>query len=253
MRSRFGRTQLLTRRQMLVGATATVVATGCDIGGSDNPSDDSQGSGSQQAAFLGGSPYPALAVPSLPPVVRIPLVVLDVAGSGEFGDAGDGGPASRAQFRSVGGVAVDALGQIYVSDPQANRIRRIGADGVIQTVAGTGVRGSAGDGGPATQAELTEPTRLLVDGAGVLLIAELNRIRRVGVDGTISTLIGDGQPGLEGDDGPAVFARVAGNAGMALDGEGTLFIAERAAHRIRRIGTDGIDHHGRYWGRREFR
>ena len=240
MRFRSGRTRLLTRRQILVGATATVAATGCDIGGSESPAGDSRGSGSQQARLSEAPPYQGLAVPSLPPVVRTPLVVIDVAGSGEFGDAGDGGPASLAQFRSIGGVAVDARGQIYVSDPQANRVRRIGADGVIHTVAGTGVRGSSGDGGLATQAELTEPTRLLVDGAGVLLIAELHRIRRVGIDGTISTLIGDGQPGLEGDDRPAVFARVAGNAGMALDGEGTLFIAERAGHRVRRVGTDGI-------------
>ena len=151
-----------------------------------------------------------------------------------------GQPAALAQFRSIGGVAVDPQGRIYISDPQANRVRRIGADGVIQTVAGTGLRGSAGDGGPATQAELTEPTRLLVDGAGVLLIAELHRVRRVALDGTITTVIGDGQPGIEGDGGPASLARLAGNAGMALDGEGTLFIAERAAHRVRRIGPDGI-------------
>ena len=223
-----------------MGAMAAIAATGCDFGGSGDGQDPTQPPDTARTNPPVARPYLPLAVSSLPPAVQLPLVVIDLAGGGEFGDAGDGQPAARAQFRSIGGVAVDPQGRVYISDPQANRVRRIGADGVIQTVAGTGVRGSAGDSGPATQAELTEPTRLLVDGAGVLLIAELHRVRRVEVDGTITTVIGDGQPGLEGDGGSASLARVAGNAGMALDGEGTLFIAERAAHRVRRIGTDGI-------------
>ncbi len=219
---------------------ATIAATGCDFGGSGDEQGPTQPQDAARTAPPVASPHLPLAVSSLPPAVQLPLVVIDLAGSGDFGDAGDGQPAALAQFRSIGGVAVDPQGRIYISDSQANRVRRMDADGVIQTVAGTGVRGSAGDGGPATQAELTEPTRLLVDGAGVLLIAELHRIRRVAVDGTITTVIGDGQPGLEGDGGPASLARLAGNVGMALDGEGTLFIAERAAHRVRRVGTDGI-------------
>ena len=240
MRRSARRSRPLTRRQILVGAMATIAATGCDFGGSGDEQGPTQPQDAARTAPPVASPHLPLAVSSLPPAVQLPLVVIDLAGSGDFGDAGDGQPAALAQFRSIGGVAVDPQGRIYISDSQANRVRRMDADGVIQTVAGTGVRGSAGDGGPATQAELTEPTRLLVDGAGVLLIAELHRIRRVAVDGTITTVIGDGQPGLEGDGGPASLARLAGNVGMALDGEGTLFIAERAAHRVRRVGTDGI-------------
>ncbi len=225
---------------MLVGAMAAIVATGCDIGAPGDGQGPSPSVETTRTDPPVARPHRPLTVSSLPPAVQLPLVVIDLAGSGDFGDAGDGQAAAQAQFRSIGGVAVDPQGRVYISDPQANRVRRIGADGVIQTVAGTGVRGSAGDGGPATQAELTEPTRLLVDGAGVLLIAELHRVRRVELDGTITTVIGDGQPGLEGDGGSASLARLAGNAGMALDGEGTLFIAERAAHRVRRIGPDGI-------------
>ena len=225
---------------MLVGAMAAIVATGCDIGAPGDGQGPSPSVETTRTDPPVARPHRPLTVSSLPPAVQLPLVVIDLAGSGDFGDAGDGQAAAQAQFRSIGGVAVDPQGRVYISDPQANRVRRIGADGVIQTVAGTGVRGSAGDGGPATQAELTEPTRLLVDGAGVVLIAELHRVRRVELDGTITTVIGDGQPGLEGDGGSASLARLAGNAGMALDGEGTLFIAERAAHRVRRIGPDGI-------------
>ena len=223
-----------------MGAMAAIAATGCDFGGFGDGQEPAAPVAPERTDPPVATPYLPLAVSSLPPAVQLPLVVIDLAGSGDFGDAGDGQPAALAQFRSIGGVTVDPQGRVYISDPQANRVRRIGADGVIQTVAGTGIRGSAGDGGPATQAELTEPTRLLVDGAGVLLIAELHRVRRVAIDGTITTVIGDGQPGLEGDGGPASLARLAGNAGMALDGEGTLFIAERAAHRVRRIGPDGV-------------
>ncbi len=230
----------LTRRQTLVGALAAIAATGCDFGLPGDGQGSAQPTATAPTTPAVARPYLPLTVSSLPPAVQLPLVVIDLAGSGEFGDAGDGQAAALAQFRSIGGVAVDPQGRVYISDPQANRVRRIGADGVIQTVAGTGIRGSAGDGGPATQAELTEPTRLLVDGAGVLLIGELHRVRRVAPDGTITTVIGDGQPGVEGDGGPASLARLAANAGMALDGEGTLFIAERAAHRVRRIGPDGI-------------
>ena len=163
----------------------------------------------------------------------------DFAGTGEIGDAGDGGPAVAAQFRSVGGAAVGPDGLIYVSDPSASRIRRIRADGVIEPLAGTGVRGYGGDGGHALGADFTDPTRLLVDQAGVLFVAELDRVRRIDSVGLVSTILGDGRAGLEGDGGPAAFARTAGNEGMAVDGDGNLFIAERAAHRVRRIDTHG--------------
>ena len=226
----------ISRRQLLGSAAAAIGVAGCDLG---PPSAPEGTVGALRSPGYRGAPSP-LTVLVVPPAVRLPVLLKHVAGTGEFGDMGDGGPAAQAQFRSIGGVAVDSNHQIYLSDPQANRVRRIGADGVIQTIAGTGVRDSTGDGGPALHATVTEPTRLLVDGAGVLLIAEAHRVRQVDTEGIITTLIGDGTPGRNGDGGPAVFARVAGNSGMALDGEGTLFIAERAAHRIRRIDVNGI-------------
>ena len=171
----------------------------------------------------------------------------DFAGTGEIGNGGDGGPALAAQFRSVGGVVVGSDGVVYVSDPSASRIRRIRPDGVIEALAGTGVRGFGGDGGHALAADFTDPSRLLVDQAGTLFVAELDRVRRIDASGLVSTILGDGQAGLEGDGGPAAFARTAGNEGMAIDGDGNLFIAERAANRVRRIDTRGNrDHRGRY-------
>ncbi|MBM4438630.1 MAG: hypothetical protein FJ029_15715, partial [Actinobacteria bacterium] len=179
-------------------------------------------------------------VPQLPPAIALPARITDVAGTGALGVAGDGGPAAQAQFRSVGGVAVDGAGIIYISDPSASTIRRIQLTGVIELLAGTGVRGARGDGGQARAAELTDPGRMLVDGAGNLYVAEADRVRRIGTDGVVSSILGDGRPGVDGDGGPAAFARTAGNAGMAVDGDGNLFIAERAAHRIRRIDARGL-------------
>ena len=184
--------------------------------------------------------------PYVPPVpqpvphpVDLPAVILDFAGSGAIGDAGDGGLAVDAQFRSLGGVAVGSDGMIYLSDPSASRIRRIHPSGLIEAVAGTGKRGYSGDGGYALAAALTDPSRLTVDQGGILFVAELDRVRRIDPSGLISTVLGDGQPGRDGDGGPAFLARTSGNAGMAIDGEGNLFIAERSAHRIRRVDTQG--------------
>lgn len=189
---------------------------------------------------LAPAAYLAPVAPPLPAPVRLPAIVVDLAGSGEFGDGGDEGPALQAMLRSVGGVAADQRGAVYVADPSSSKVRRIQADGIIVAVAGTGVRGTNGDGGPAQAAQLTDPTRLTVDGAGTLFVAEVDRVRRIGGDGQISTVLGDGQPGTEGDGGLAVLARTAGNAGMAIDGEGNLFVAEGASHRVRRIDTDGV-------------
>ncbi len=228
--------RITTSRRRVLGLLAVgSAATACDIGGfgaDSAPSTD--GSAAQTPpAYFAPMPQP------LPPPVRLPALISDFAGTGDIGDAGDGGPAVAAQFRSVGGVAVGSDGLIYVSDPSASRIRRIRTDGVIEALAGTGTRGYGGDGGHALAADFTDPTRLLVDQAGTLFVAELDRVRRIDPTGLVSTILGDGHAGLEGDGGPAAFARTAGNEGMAIDGDGNLFIAERAAHRVRRVDTRG--------------
>lgn len=107
-----------------------------------------------------------------------------VAGS-DF--SGDGGPAAAAIFGQVEGVALDFQGSLYVADAIDHRVRKITPDGVIHTIAGTGVAGFSGDGGPAALAQLNAPYGVAVDRAGNVYIADLGnaRVRRVAVDGTI--------------------------------------------------------------------
>ena len=230
-----GRTAPISRRRVLGVMTVAAATSACEIAGFGADSAPTAEPGATRVP----PPYVAPLPQPLPPPVRLPALLSDFAGTGEIGDSGDGGPAVAAQFRSVGGVAVGSDGLIYVSDPSASRIRRIRVDGVIEALAGTGTRGYGGDGGHALAADFTDPTRLLVDQAGALFVAELDRVRRIDPSGLVSTILGDGHAGLDGDGGPAAFARTAGNEGMAIDGDGNLFIAERAAHRIRRVDTQG--------------
>ena len=225
----------MSRRRALSVLAVATATTACEIGGFGAESSPTADSGAPRTP----PPYLAPAPQPLPPPVRLPAILSDFAGTGEIGNAGDGGPALAAMFRSVGGVVVGSDGVVYVSDPSASRIRRIRADGVIEALAGTGVRGFGGDGGHALAADFTDPSRLLVDQVGTLFVAELDRVRRIDASGLVSTILGDGHAGLEGDGGPAAFARTAGNEGMAIDGDGNLFIAERAANRVRRVDTRG--------------
>ena len=128
------------------------------------------------------------------------------AGTGELSFGGDGGPAVEAQLRFPPGVTVDAAGNLYIADFANHRIRKVGSSGTITTIAGTGERGFAGDGGSATEAQLRGPTGVATDGTGNLYIADPgnDRIRRVDSSGTISTVAGNGIPGFSGDGGPAV-------------------------------------------------
>ena len=117
--------------------------------------------------------------------------VQTVAGNNSIGD---GGSALLALFSQTEGIAVDSQGNIYVADADNSRVRKITTDGVIHTVAGTGVHGFTGDGGPANQAALNQPYGLAVDFAGNLYIADLGnaRIRKVTTDGIIHTVAGGG-------------------------------------------------------------
>ena len=163
------------------------------------------------------------------------------AGSPSDGSAGDGGPASEALLDGPAGVAVDVSGNLYIAEYLGRRVRRVGADGVIATVAGTGEAGSAGDGGPASEALLDGPAGVAVDVSGNLYIAEYlgRRVRRVGADGVIATVAGTGEAGSAGDGGPASEALLDGPAGVAAGGDGSVFVADSANHRIRRVDATG--------------
>src|SRR4051794_24797357 len=139
------------------------------------------------------------------------------------------------------GVAVDAAGDVLVAD-LSNRIRKITPDGLVTTVAGSGLAGFAGDGGPATNAQLNHPTGVVVDAGGAVLIADQHnyRVRRVDPSGTITTVAGTGFAGYgEGDGGPALKAGVNLPTTLALDAAGGILVAEMGERRVRRVDPDG--------------
>ena len=132
-------------------------------------------------------------------------IIIPVAGTGIAGFGGDGGLAKDAQLNQPEGVAVDASGNLYIADTDNNRIRKISPNGVIVTIAGTGIAGFSGDGGLATDAQLNQPEGVAVDASGNLYIADTgnNRIRKISPDGVIITIAGTGIAGFGGDHGPA--------------------------------------------------
>ncbi len=169
-----------------------------------------------------------------------------VAGIGAVGFGGDGGPATQASLTFPSAVAVDPVGNVFIADRDNNRIRRVDATtGIITTVAGTGIFGFSGDGGPATSARLARPGGgLAFDSAGNLFIGDStfnHRIRRVdAATGIITTVAGTGPTGFgaggfSGDGGPATSARLANPVGVAVDSGGHLFIGDTNNNRIRRV------------------
>jgi hypothetical protein len=163
-----------------------------------------------------------------------------VAGTGIAGSGGDGGPARHARLDAPYGLAKDGRGGFLIADAEGNRIRRV-AGGVITTFAGTGTRGFAGDGGPATNAQLASPNDVAVAPDGSVLVADAGnaRIRRILRDGTIYTVAGDGRSGYGGDGGPALAASMDGPAGVAVTANGSILIADSDNNRVRRVDPDG--------------
>ncbi len=167
-----------------------------------------------------------------------------IAGS-TLGFAGDGGPAAGAKFQTAYGIAVDRRdGSIYVADSFGYRVRRIGPDGNITTVVGTGESGFSGDGGPAAAAQISYSPSIAVDGDGNLYIADASnyRVRKVTTDGMISTVAGSASTSFSGDSGPATMAGLNQPLGVAVDGDGNLYISDKGNNRIRVVTPDGIIH-----------
>ncbi len=162
-------------------------------------------------------------------------VVSIVAGSGAQGFGGDGGPATAALLDSPLGVAVDALGNVYIADTHNRRIRMV-SGGVISTIAGTGVAGFSGDGAAATTATLARPTALALDSNANLYIADTdnNRIRMISA-GVISTVAGNGQQSFSGDGGLAINAGLDSPSGVSVDTAFNIYISDTHNQRIREV------------------
>lgn len=165
-----------------------------------------------------------------------------VAGNRIRGNAGDGGPATEAQLNLPRRAALDGRGNLYIVDQGAHKVRRVDPQGVITTFAGTGVAGYSGDGGKATEAQLSAPRGIAVDPAdGTVYIADTgnNRVRRVTPDGTITTFAGTGAVDFNALEGRATEVNLGSPRGMVVDRQGNLIVAEFNTHRIRRITRDG--------------
>jgi uncharacterized protein (TIGR03437 family) len=171
-------------------------------------------------------------------------IISTVAGNGVRGFSGDGGPATAASLglSPNGSLALDSGGNLYISDTDSNRVRKVTPDGIISTVAGTGTGAFSGDGGPARQASLNWPWRLALDVVGNLHVADRNndRVRRVSATGVITTVAGNGVRGFSGDGGAAASASLNQPIGVAADAAGNLYIAEREGNRIRRVSSEGV-------------
>lgn len=169
-----------------------------------------------------------------------------LAGTNDPGYSGDGGPASAAQLNGPSGVALDKAGNIFIADTGNHRIRKITADGKIQTIAGTGVCSASGDGGPALAATVCAPAQVLFDAAGNLYFTDyINaKVRKITPDGIMQTIAGSGRrdllPSNIGDGGPAIRASLANVSSVAFDTSGVMYVSDAGNFRIRRITADGI-------------
>jgi DNA-binding CsgD family transcriptional regulator/sugar lactone lactonase YvrE len=174
-------------------------------------------------------------------VVKKDGVITTFAGTGTAGSGGDGGLAVQAQLNLPQGLAIDSAGNVYISDTLNNRVRKVGANGAISTVAGTGESGYSGDGKPGREARLNLPTGLAIGFGDTLFIADTgnNVIRQLGPDGTIHTMAGTGAAGYRGEAGQAVDAVLHAPGGLAFDSEGNLYIADTLNQRVRRVDVTG--------------
>jgi hypothetical protein len=168
-------------------------------------------------------------------------IITTVAGTGTRGISGDGGPATAAQIYDPQGVAAMPDGGFLIADGDYV-VRRVSSTGIITTVAGTGVPGSAGDGGPATAAQLNVPNAVAVTADGGFLIADTGnrRIRRVSPTGIITTVAGTGVQGSSGDGGAATAAQLNYPAGLATTPDGGFLIADWFGNRVRWVSPTGV-------------
>ncbi len=165
-------------------------------------------------------------------------IITTFAGTGTAGWFGDGGQATASKLYNPNGVLSDGAGNIYISDALNQRIRKVNTSGIITEIAGNGTAGFFGDGGPASAAEIHQPSGLALDASGNLYIGDLlnHVVRKVNLSGTITTIAGTPTvSGYFGDGGLATNARLYNPYGLTFDSHGDLYIADQYNHVIRKI------------------
>jgi sugar lactone lactonase YvrE len=169
-------------------------------------------------------------------------VISTFAGNGQGGFGGDGGLANAAQLAYPSGLAVDRNGNLFIADSGNARVRKVSPSGIITTIAGTSQAGFSGDGGKASQAMLNDPTAVAVDSSGNVYIVDTgnNRVRRVDLSGSISTVAGNGTASYGGVGGPATSASLNSPLAATVDSVGNLYIADTQSSRILRVNSDGM-------------
>jgi uncharacterized protein (TIGR03437 family) len=170
------------------------------------------------------------------------FTITTVAGTGNAGDSGDGGQATKATLNGPRGVTEDIYGNLYIAEYYGQRVRKVTPGGVITTLAGTGVAGFSGDGGPATSAALNGPYRVTVDNAGNVYIPDSSnsRVRKVSPAGIITTVVGNGLVGSGGDGGLATSASLNYPEAVVFDSAGDYYVADEGANVVRKVSTSGI-------------
>ncbi|MHB8259124.1 MAG: NHL domain-containing protein [Bacteroidia bacterium] len=169
-------------------------------------------------------------------------IISTIAGNGTGGYTGDGVAATSVELNVPTGVALDAMGNLYIADDYNSRVRMVNTAGIITTVVGTGTCcANLGDGGQATDAELNGINAIIFDATGNLYIATSGRIRKVIMStGIISTIAGNGTNGYSGDGGQATAAEFNGPTGIAFDANGNMYIGDDGDNRVRIVNTVGI-------------
>ncbi|HYW41679.1 MAG TPA: hypothetical protein VE959_02405 [Bryobacteraceae bacterium] len=170
--------------------------------------------------------------------IRTNGVIETVAGNAGGGFSGDGGLATDAVLGHPTAMALDSSGNVYFADRDNNRIRRIGTDGIIQTIAGSGATILDDPACLSAPTPLLNPSGVAVDAGGNVYIADTGhyQVLELAADGTLAVIAGTGQPGVSGDGGPAVDADLGTPTGLAADGQGGLYVAGQG---IRYIAPDG--------------
>ncbi len=169
-------------------------------------------------------------------------IITTIAGNGTGGFTGDGGPASAAELNNPIGLAFDTAGNLFIVDAGNFRIRKVNSLGIISTIAGNGISGNSGDGGPATAAEFFSPEGIAVDLKGLIYVADISdfKVRKIDTSGIISNFAGTGIPAFSADGGQADSTALNYPVDVAADAYGNVFISDCHSSRIRKVNTLGI-------------